>query len=489
MSQSDKPELLCCQQKGVVHLKVKGDFDHALNQAFQAVIRQYPGSLSYLIDLQSISSICAEGIGLMMMVWKHCGGDRNQLFVVTNHEVVDRLLNIACVDKMFQISQLCAQQIPPVQPLDETLLQPIGASNPDSHDAVVAQPLQKRDEERLFSRQLDELGGGGAVVQQPVQPTAIQPEAVDLELEFPLAQAIRQQATQQVKGALYSLAQGGGVEVGPIANTCQQIQESFRRNRNSALALAMLKDKSAETYTHSVNVATYLIAFCQHLGMDERTTINVGLGGMLHDVGKSFISADLYQHAGRLSQGTMQLVRRHALLGHKALQKIPGMPQEVLTIALAHHERLDGSGYPSHKMGDDVPAIAQMAGIADAFDAITSPRPYHQASTPIMGLQKIMSLAGKSYDKTLTQQFVQAIGVYPVGTLVELGNGTLGVVAENHPDALLEPAVHVVYDNKRRSTPPERVSLAEHKGDPQFKISTVVKQPPPGFNPFAALNR
>nr|CRH04706.1 Protein of unknown function [Candidatus Magnetococcus massalia] len=428
----------------------------------------------------------------MMMVWKHCGGDRNRLFIVTNHQAVDRLLTIACLDKMFQISQLCARQTPPVRPLEDAQLQPVGAGQshaPSRPAAVAAQPSQKQHAQSLLAQQLNELGEGEPVAEQPAQPAGIQPEAVELELELPLAQAIRQQARDQVKGALHNLAKGDSVELDPIAASCHQIQESFRRNRNSALALAMLKDRSSETYAHSVNVATYLIAFCQYLGMDERTTVHVGLGGMLHDVGKSFISADLYKHAGRLSQGATQLVRRHALLGHQALQKIPDMPQEVLTIALAHHERLDGSGYPSHKMGNEVPAIAQMAGIADAFDAITSPRPYHRASTPVVGLQKVMALAGKSFDTTLTQQFVKAMGVYPVGTLVKLGNGTLGVVAENHPNALLEPAVNVVYDKKRSPTPPKRVSLSEHKGDPQFKIAGVEKQPPPGFNPFSALYR
>jgi len=258
---------------------------------------------------------------------------------------------------------------------------------------------------------------------------------------------------------------GKAVELDAVGAVVQNITESILRNAGALLGLLQIKNKDDYTFLHSVSVCTLLVAFCRSRNLDDEHIYQAGIGGLLHDTGKALVPDAILNKVGRLTDDEFAIIKRHPRDGHDILLRTPGIGAIPLDITLHHHERRDGSGYPDAQAGGAISELAQMAAIVDVYDAITSERCYHKGMPAAEALRKLYEWSKFHFDPALVQEFMRCVGIYPVGTLVLLESGRLGVVVEPHETSLLTPKVNVFFHTRQqRYIKPETVDLSRPVG-------------------------
>ncbi|SFD55174.1 HD-GYP domain-containing protein [Massilia yuzhufengensis] len=291
------------------------------------------------------------------------------------------------------------------------------------------------------------------------------PMRVTMSEEIGKAAAIRRQAADVVRSVMADARLGKAVELDNVSPVVENITASILRNPGALMGLLRIKTKDDYTFLHSVSVCTLLVAFCRSRGLPADSTYEAGMGGLLHDTGKAFVPDAILNKQGRLTEDEFAVMRRHPRDGYEVLVKTPQIGAIPLDITLHHHERHDGSGYPDRLAGDGIGEFAQMASIVDVYDAITSDRCYHKGMSAAEALRKIFEWSKFHFNPTLTQEFIRCIGIYPVGTLVLLESGRLGVVSEQHDSSLLTPKVNVFFSTRSKLyIRPEIVDLARPLG-------------------------
>ena len=294
---------------------------------------------------------------------------------------------------------------------------------------------------------------------------SVTPVQVPLGDEIKRASQIKVDAQNVVREVMQDVRLGRAIQMGQVENVVQNITESILRNPGALIGLLKIKTKDDYTFLHSVGVCTLLVAFCRSLNIDEETTRQAGLGGLLHDVGKSQVPDDVLNKPGRLTDDEFHIIRQHPQIGYDILLKEPTIGAIPLDITLRHHERVDGSGYPGRLADHDISQLAKMAAIVDVYDAITSDRCYHKGLSAAEGLRKIYGWSKFHFDPVLVQAFMRCVGIYPVGTLVRLESGRLGVVTRAHETNLLAPTVQVFFSIRSNTyIKPQEVDLAKPFG-------------------------
>jgi len=283
--------------------------------------------------------------------------------------------------------------------------------------------------------------------------------------EFDRAVAIRRQAAGLVRTVMQDARMGKAIELDKVSPVVENITASILRNASALMGLSVIKNKDDYTFMHSVSVCTLLVAFCRSRKMDAETIYQAGIGGLLHDTGKALIPDAILNKPGRLTEEEFEIVRRHPQNGYNILHRTPEIGPIPLDITLHHHERRDGSGYPDRQSGDGISELAQMAAIVDVYDAITADRCYHKGIPAAEALRKIYEWSKHQFNPALTQDFMRCVGIYPVGTLVLLESGRLGVVVEPHETSLLTPKVNVFYSTRSQAyIRPEMIDLSRGLG-------------------------
>jgi len=299
-----------------------------------------------------------------------------------------------------------------------------------------------------------------AIATRPVAPLR-----VTLAEEFDRAVSIRRQAAGMVRTVMQDARLGKAVELDKVAPVVENITTSILRNASALLGLCVIKDKDDYTFLHSVSVCTLLVAFCRSRKMDPATIYQAGIGGLLHDTGKALVPDHILNKPGRLTDEEFDVVRKHPRDGYEILRRSPEIGEIPLDITLHHHERRDGSGYPDRQGETEISELAQMAAIVDVYDAITADRCYHKGMPAAEALRKMYEWSKFHFNPTLMQEFMRCVGIYPVGTLVLLESGRLGVVVEPHETSLLTPKVNVFYSTKSQTyIKPQTVDLSRGVG-------------------------
>jgi len=293
----------------------------------------------------------------------------------------------------------------------------------------------------------------------------VKPARASLADEMQRAVNIRRQAVGLVRTVMQDARLGKAVELDNVSPVVQNITESILRNSGALLGLVRIKTKDDYTFLHSVSVCTLLVAFCRSRGMDEDTIYQAGIGGLLHDTGKALVPDAILNKPGRLTDEEFAVIKRHPRDGYDMLCRNPEIGPIPLDITLHHHERRDGSGYPDLQKEGEISELAQMAAIVDVYDAITSDRSYHKGMPAADALRKIYEWSKFHFSPALTQEFMRCVGIYPVGTMVMLESGRLGVVVEPHESNLLTPKVNVFFNTKSQTyIRPELVDLSRALG-------------------------
>jgi len=273
---------------------------------------------------------------------------------------------------------------------------------------------------------------------------------VSLSEEMVTALGVHSQAQELVGSFMNSAKIGASIDVAPIHQLADELQSSVSRNANALGCLGRIREKDNYLLEHSVNLSVLMTVFGQYRELSADVMHQTVVGALLHDLGKILTPDEVLHKPGRLSPEEFEVMKLHARHSRDILSATESIGELTIITAAQHHERMDGSGYPEGLKGEQISVYGRMVAITDVYDAITADRVYHRGMTPTQGLKKLLEWSGDHLDAALVKQFIRCIGLYPVGSLILLDSGRLGVVVEiNEADQRL-PIVRVMYHTKFR---------------------------------------
>lgn len=280
-----------------------------------------------------------------------------------------------------------------------------------------------------------------ATLLPPSVAVTIYPDTRTVEEEIAPARTAFDRSSEMLRKLASDVWAGHPVEIARVEEVVDEMVESMVRNPDALMWVARLRERDLTTYGHGLQVAVYLVAFGRHLGFPRAELAQLGTIGLLLDIGKMKLPRELLEKQGKLTPQEFETAKSHVTLGLEILAATPNWPVEVLEGIAQHHERMNGGGYPRGLKADAIGIFGRMAGIADCFAALTKSRPYAEAVSSYEALRSITGWGGDYFHAPLTEQFVQAIGVFPVGSLVELSSGEVAVVVSHNKVRRLKPRV------------------------------------------------
>ena len=281
-----------------------------------------------------------------------------------------------------------------------------------------------------------------------------------VEREIVRAKAIHQEATAASKAIFTQMLQSGRLDVDLARQTITPMLESMMRNPNALIWLSRMKQHDSYIFSHALNTSIWGMAFARHLGLDQDEIYEVGLGCMLFDVGKTQLPLTVLLKPAPLTPEETAVVREHVEVGVKILRGMDGITPRIMELVKHHHERFDGSGYQQGLQGDAIPTYAKIAGLVDTYDALTSFRPYAGERSPHEAIRYLYGLRGTLFQPEVVERFMQLVGAFPTGSVIELNTGAVGVVLAQNRQRL-RPRVALVLDqDKRRLEAPAVVDMS-----------------------------
>ncbi len=269
-------------------------------------------------------------------------------------------------------------------------------------------------------------------------------DEVSVEAEVPRAREVVARSTDLLEKLVADIRIGQNFEIERVEEIVDDMVESIVRNPDALMWVARLREQDIGTYGHGLQVSVYLTSFGRHLGFPKGHLSILAQVGLLLDIGKIRLPKELLEKQGRLTPEEFEEVKAHVKHGLDILEETPNFHPEVLEGIAQHHERMNGSGYPNGLVGEEIGVIGRMAGIVDCFAALTNHRPYAAAVSSYEALRNISSWGGDFFHEPLVQQFVSSVGVFPVGSLIELSTGEVAVVVAHNKLRRLKPRVLVV---------------------------------------------
>ena len=243
---------------------------------------------------------------------------------------------------------------------------------------------------------------------------------------------------------------GGPLEIVKIKQAVKPMVDSVMRNPDACIWLARMKQEDNYIYEHSLGTSIWAVTLGRQLGLPKLDLNSLAIGGLLFDIGKLRLSNDLLKANRRLTSKETKIMKRHVEIGVMLLKESGMMNQDVIDMTAHHHERHNGTGYPEGLVGDQIPVFARIAAIVDCYDAITRDRIYAKAMAPSQAVIQLYKWKDNYFQGELIEAFIQAIGIYPAGTLVELSSGEVAIVVAESRSRRLRPQVMLLLDSDKQ---------------------------------------
>ncbi len=321
-----------------------------------------------------------------------------------------------------------------------------------------------------YVRRLKEKGYLSVYVRDELAPDLVPEETIDTET--------RKRAVGSVRQLSQRMHLGESVDVGRISSVVDEIVEDLKACPEGIISLSSMKTVDDYTFEHSVNVCILSTYLWWYLYGDGCPLIEMGMGALLHDVGKLAIPLEILLKPGSLTREEYSEVKRHARVGYNALREILPENSRSPMVAGEHHERLDGSGYPLGIDADRISRFGRIAAVADIYDAVTSDRVYRDGMRSHEAMALLADMAGTQLDAEIVEILGARVAHYPGGTRVSLGNGQLGIVVGQDQRSSRRPRIRLLTDASGAVLPAAKAEEIALFDEPQLEIAEVLDEYP-----------
>jgi HD-GYP domain-containing protein (c-di-GMP phosphodiesterase class II) len=301
-------------------------------------------------------------------------------------------------------------------------------------------------------------------------------DTTTLEQELETAKSIYHNA-QQTLGNLFSRMQAGeNISTPEVQSITNNVVDSILRNPDAFMLLGKLQQKDSHRFSRAVDTCALAASFCRHLEFPEDELRAIAMGALILDVGTIRLPAALLDKPGPLTPASIKLVRHHIEFGLDILNNSDGLPKVCTEMLATHHERFNGRGYPNRLKETQIPVSGRIAAIIDCYDAMTSERAYKQTLSPHEAICELYKWRGVDFPGELVEQFIQCIGIYPTGTLVELSSGQIGIIVSQNRVRHLYPRLLLVLNaDKEHYEKPHALDLWEHAQKYKGRVMEIKK--------------
>lgn len=308
-----------------------------------------------------------------------------------------------------------------------------------------------------------------------------------LRRELKASRALLRNAEEAVRSVTARLRSEEIPDWRPVAEVAREMTASVIRNPDALLWLARVGEHDDYTYRHSLNIAVWALVFGRHLGLEESLLNHLATGCLLAHIGKTELPADLLASERHLDAGQLRQFRTYPELGAECLEAA-GMSRGVVAVVRYHRERHNGSGFPAGVSGERIPLLAKVAGLVDCYESLIVPREGDTALSPAQAVSHLFEQRNTGFHEELVEAFIQAVGIYPIGTRVQLNNGQQGVVVSHEPKRRLLPRVMLVTDNQQRPLRTAKVLNLSvfnqgRSGESVLRIDACLPGAAEGFSP------
>jgi HD-GYP domain-containing protein (c-di-GMP phosphodiesterase class II) len=284
-----------------------------------------------------------------------------------------------------------------------------------------------------------------------------------VEKEIEVAKVIYEESNSAVEGIFNQVLRDGTVDLDEASKTTRNIVASILRNPDAFMLLQRIREKDVYRYNHAINSCALAATFCRHMGFSRNEIQDISLGALMLDIGIIMLPESLINSKDSLSPESFELVRNHVNLGIELINNTADIPSIVRDMILTHHERINGEGYPNKLKGNQIPICGRIAAIVDCYDAMISNRPYKKRISPTEALCAMYKWRNIDFQEELIEQFIQCIGTYPTGSMVELSSGQVGIVMSQNRVRRLYPKVLVILNaDKVKYEEPHIIDLWEY---------------------------
>lgn len=307
-------------------------------------------------------------------------------------------------------------------------------------DTSVVYKIENESEERRQQRK--------KIIQQLIPHRKLREHADSHSINEELSKArpILDNLTSTISQLFNKARMNSSIDVEEVRLAITPMVDSIIRNPDACIWLTRLRKIDDYTYQHAISASIWAVALGRHLGLPKQDLQTLAVGVSLFDIGKMYLPKGLIHKQGRLSEEEFAQIQSHVSLGLEKLSETGGINNTIRDIVAYHHERQDGTGYPNRLKDAEIPVFARIAAIADCYDAITSQRPYAEAISPVSAIKKLYEWRGTAFQSELVEEFIQAIGIFPAGTLVELSSGEVGIVLAEYRTRRLRPKIILLLD-------------------------------------------
>ncbi len=309
-------------------------------------------------------------------------------------------------------------------------------------------PIKEKDIERLTRWQIEEVYTEGREIEGTDAPRRGGREGAWFPPREEKYLRAYRATVEKVEAIFQDIVDGTSVNHEPIDAVVNENVEALRQNRQEVLQLLLLGGEPTERKEalSAVNCMLLSVVIGISLKLTSHRLLQLATAGLLHDVGMLQVDKAILTKQGRLSDNELNQMRTHSALGYRLVSRDLKYPEEIARAALEHHERWDGKGYPRRLAGEEIGMFSRIVTVADAYEAMVGERPYRNSMIGYTAMRAILSDNGKHFDPQVLKAFLESMGIFPVGSIVQLNNSSIGRVSENHSEAPLRPKLDLLID-------------------------------------------